>query len=79
MHLIKVKIINCKTASVRKHPYLPLYANDIIAELKNGDDVTIDPGNVCYNWQGRKFYKTRNPNGWIYSGIIDYKEAVNSG
>lgn len=77
-----VSIINCRKASIRATPWIPIYANDIIDVLDglNTEDthetvngvIDIDPEQYCYDWTDRKFYKTRNPDGWIYEGCIDF-------
>jgi hypothetical protein len=41
-------------------------------EIQNGSLLEIDPDNVCYDWTDRKFYKVRNPDGWVYDGVVDY-------
>lgn len=77
-----VHIVNCKSAAIRLAPWNPRKDKEIIgirdgpAEkegiVKAGSKIDIDPNNICYNWQGRKFYKVRLPDGWIYEGVIDY-------
>lgn len=86
MALRKVKIINCKEASIRRTPWNPLHDKDISGIRKGvsnnsnkvsiGSTIEIDTNEVSYNWQGRKFYKVKNPRGWIYEGCIDYREEV---
>ena len=78
------RIINCKKASVRCTPWIPLRDTDIVGirdgpiisnsvrnTVKNGDIVQIDLKRTCYDWTGRKFYKIRIPDGWIYEGVLD--------
>lgn len=82
MGYIKAKVVNCKKASIRRHPWIPLHANDIVDIkegtskdtdiVKKGTTIMIDPDNVSYDWTDRKFYKVRNPDGWIYEGCVDY-------
>lgn len=67
-----VTIVNCKKASIRKVPWIPLYDKEIIAEKKVGDSIEIDSSKICYDWKNRKFYKVVNSRGWIYEGVIDY-------
>lgn len=84
MALRTVKIINCKSASIRRTPWIPLHDQEIVGikkgqqiddtTVKIGSSVTIDTNEIQYDWTGRKFYKVIRPNGWIYEGCIDYKE-----
>ena len=67
MSLAKVRIINCRRASIRKHPWIPLKEKDIVDTVdgsdaindtvKKGSYITIDLDNICYDWKNRKFYK----------------------
>lgn len=84
MALRTVKIVNCKSASIRRKPWIPLHDREIVGikkgqqiddtTVKIGSLVTIDTNEIQYDWTGRKFYKVTRPNGWIYEGCIDYKE-----
>ena len=67
-----VTIVNCKKASIRKTPWIPLHEKEIVAEKKFGDSIEIDPSKICYDWKNRKFYKVVNSRGWIHEGVIDY-------
>lgn len=82
MAFVKVKIVNCKKASIRRHPWIPLLTKDVV-DIKDGVDdntnivsigstIEIDPTEVCYDWTDRKFYRVKNPKGWIYEGCVDY-------
>lgn len=76
-----VTIANCRRASIRRTPWIPMRRKEIVgirdgpldksntAEL--GESIDVDLDDICYDWTGRKFYKVRNPVGWIYEGCID--------
>ena len=84
MAWIKTHIVSCRTASIRRTPWIPLHDNEIVGirdgprfndedmQIENGSVIDIDPDEICYDWTNRKFYKVRNPEGWIYEGVIDY-------
>lgn len=84
MALRTVKIVNCRSASIRRKPWIPLHDREIVGikrgeqldntTVKIGSSVTIDTDEIQYDWTGRKFYKVENPKGWIYEGCIDYVE-----
>lgn len=81
MSWVRVPIVNCKSASIRRTPWIPLRDEDIVGirdgpekmsnTIKTGDHVEIDTSQFCYDWTDRKFYKVRNPEGWIYEGCVD--------
>jgi len=81
MSWTRVPIVNCKSASIRRVPWIPLCKDDIVGirdgpekkidTVNSGDLVEIDVGQFCYDWTDRKFYKVRNPEGWIYEGCVD--------
>jgi len=81
----KVKIVNCRRASIRKKPWVPLHSEEIVGvrdgpiettnTVKSGDTIEVDTNNVVYDWTDRKFYKVRNPDGWIYEGCVDLGEG----
>ena len=50
---------------------------DLLSKIQNGSVIEIDPEKICYDWTDRKFYKVRNPEGWIYEGVIDYGGDTN--
>lgn len=85
MALRTVKIVNCKSASIRRKPWIPLYDQEIVGikrgqrtddtTVKIGSSVIIDTDEIQYDWTGRKFYKVTHPKGWIYEGCVDYKES----
>lgn len=78
---IKVRVVNCIKASIRKTPWIPLHDKDIVgvrdgpnsttSEVKMGDILEVDLDNICYDWTGRKFYAVRLPRGWVYEGVIE--------
>ena len=72
MALVETKIANCRTASIRKTPWIPIFDQEVVGEKKRGESIMIDPDRTCYDWQDRKFYRTRNPKGWIHEGVIEY-------
>lgn len=81
MSWTRVPITNCKSASIRRAPWIPLCDKEIVGirdgpeekedTVKLGDHIEIDTDQVCYSWTNRKFYKVRNPEGWIYEGCVD--------
>ena len=80
----KTRIVNCRVASIRRTPWIPLHDKDIVGirdgpkldygdqTVQNGSIIEIDTEQVCYDWTDRKFYRVRNPDGWIYEGVVDY-------
>ena len=81
----RVKIVNCKTASIRRTPWIPLHDKEIVGIrdgpileddtiVKSGETVEVDPDVYCYDWTDRKFYRVRTPKGWIYEGVIDLED-----
>lgn len=88
MAWIKTRINNCKTASIRRTPWIPLCDKEIVgirdgpilkedSVVKKGDVIEIDLDDYCYDWTDRKFYKVRNPEGWIYEGLINIGDVTN--
>lgn len=75
MAFVKTEIVNCKLASIRRKPWLTIVDDDTIGVKRKGDTIEIDPMSISYDWKDKKFYRTRNPNGWIYSGCVAYKEV----
>lgn len=83
MSWIRVPIVNCKSASIRRTPWIPISEDDIVGIrdgpiekesnliVKTGEYIEIDPEQYTYSWTDRKFYKVRNPDGWIYEGCVD--------
>lgn len=81
-----VTITNCCRASIRRKPWIPTHSNEIVGirdgptyrdnTVKQGDSLEIDLENICYDWTGRKFYKVRNPDGWIYEGCVNIGDGV---
>ena len=76
----KASIVNCRRASIRRTPWIPLHAEEISGirdgpinkegSVLKGDTIEIDTDEVSYDWTGRKFYKVINPEGWIYEGCV---------
>ena len=89
MSWTRVPIVNCKKALIRRAPWIPLRDEEIIGirdgpkqkenSVKFGDYIEIDTEKVCYNWTDRKFYKVRNPDGWIYEGCVEVGDDSNGG
>lgn len=81
MAFTKARIVNCRRASIRKTPWIPLHSEEISGirdgpvetekTVLQGDLIEIDTAQICYDWTDRKFYKVRNPDGWIYEGCVD--------
>ena len=81
MAYTQVIIANCKRASIRNKPWIPMRRKEIVGirdgptdndnTVKAGDTIDVDLEDVCYDWTDRKFYKVRNPEGWIYEGCIN--------
>ena len=72
MALVQTKIANCRTASIRRTPWIPMLEEDVVGEKKRGEYIQIDTSEICYDWKDRKFYRTRHPKGWIHEGVIEY-------
>lgn len=82
-------VVGCRVASIRRTPWIPLHDKEIVGirdgpkfdsgdlVVQNGSVIEIDPEEICYDWTDRKFYKVRNPEGWIYEGVIDYGGDTN--
>lgn len=82
-------VIGCRVASIRRTPWIPLHDKEIVGIrdgpkfdadetlINNGESIDIDPDEICYDWTGKKFYKVRNPEGWIHEGVIDYGGDTN--
>lgn len=74
------RIANCRRASIRKAPWIPLRQDELVGirdgpikkdnTVTKGQTIEIDLDNICYDWTGRKFYKVRHPEGWIYEGCV---------
>lgn len=85
----KAQIVNCRVASIRQTPWIPLHDMDIVGirdgpkfdskteTIEEGSIVYVDLDDICYDWTNRKFYKVRDPEGWIYEGVINYGGDVN--
>ena len=69
---IVTTIANCKTASIRRVPWITIFDHDIVGEKTVGETIEINPNSICYDRTDRKFYRTRNPKGWIHDGVIAY-------
>ena len=88
MAFTKVTIANCRRASIRATPWIPMRHSAIVGirdgpvdekhTAKKGEMLEVDLEQVCYDWTGRKFYKVRRPEGWIYEGCIDIGGDTNS-
>lgn len=70
MSFVKAIIKGCRSASIRKKPWVTPFAEDVVGERNKGDTIEVDFDQSCYDWKGRKFYKTRIPDGWVYDGVI---------
>lgn len=79
----KATIVNCKSASIRQKPWIPMLSEEIVGirdgpkeldddTIQVGKSIEIDPEVIQYSWTGRKYYKTRSPSGWVYEGVVDY-------
>ena len=89
MAWIQTHVVGCRVASIRRTPWIPLHDKEIVGirdgpkfdsddlVVQNGSVIEIDPEEICYDWTDRKFYKVRNPEGWIYEGVIDYGGDTN--
>lgn len=69
-------IRNCKTCGVRKDPTDPNEDDVLVDQLKVGTKVQVDPEDVVYNWQGRKFLKvklTGGKEGYICRDLLEVK------
>ena len=88
MSWTRVRVANCKAASIRRTPWITQHDKDVVGirdgptktdpiTITSGDSIEIDLNDICYSWTGRKFYKVRNPEGWIYEGCIDIGVGAN--
>ena len=73
MAFVKTTIVNCKLASIRRKPWIVFAEDDVVGVKKLGDVIEIDPSSFSYDWKDRKFYKTKDPSGWIHSGCVEYE------
>lgn len=90
MAYVRAIIVNCKKASIRRKPWIPLRDKEIVGlregpisdsenqTVKMGSTIEVDPEDICYDWTDRKFYRVRNPKGWIYEGCVQFGD-VNDG
>lgn len=79
-------IVNCRSASIRRTPWIPLRDSEIVGirdgpiqndlTVQKGSTIDVDLEQICYDWTDRKFYKVRNPDGWIYEGCIDLGDST---
>lgn len=71
--MTKVKIVNCKKASLRRAPWITPISKDVVGEIQNGEVIEIDESDVSYDWTDRKFYKAKAVigEGWIYEGVVE--------
>lgn len=81
----RVRIVNCKSASIRQTPWIPWRDKELAGirygskreddTVKMGSFIEVDTNATCYDWTGRKFYKAIRPKGWIYEGCIDLEDS----
>ena len=74
------QVVNCKKASIRRTPWIPLHDEEISGYMDGSSDdsktvssgktIDIDTEEVVYDWTGRKFFKVKRPKGWIYEGCV---------
>lgn len=71
--MTKVKIVNCKKASLRRAPWITPISEDVVGEIQNGEVIEIDESNTAYDWTDRKFYKANAVigEGWIHEGVVE--------
>lgn len=65
------KIANCRTASIRKAPWIAECIDDVVQTKKRGEQVEVDPSDICYDWTDRVYFRTKNPKGWIHEGVLE--------
>ena len=73
MGFVRTRIANCRTASVKKAPWIPIEEDEVVGEKCRGDPVDIDPDTFVYDWEGDLFYKIKDPDGWINKGCVEYE------
>ena len=66
-----MKIANCRAASIRKSPWIPDHADDVIEIKKRGEEIEVDQTDICYDWKDRRYFRTRHPKGWICEGVVE--------
>lgn len=84
MSYTKAKIVKCKKASIRMHPWITPNDRDIVATVdgpvckggstEEGSTIRVDLNTFCYDRCGRKFYKVSTPEGWIFEGCLDFSD-----
>lgn len=79
MSFRKMKIANCRRASIRKAPWRSYDAHDIIDTKKRGEEVEVNTSEICYSWTDERYFRTRNPRGWIRDGVLDFTEGGRNG
>lgn len=85
----KAHIVGCRVASIRQMPWIPLRDKEIVGirdgpkfdnknlQVEQGSVIEVDLDDICYDWTDRKFYRVRDPEGWIYEGVIEYGGDTN--
>lgn len=69
---MKVKIINCLSAGIRKSIDNPNRDQTILKTVEAGEQVEIDKSITGYDWKDRLFYKCTSPvEGWIAAGLVE--------
>ena len=82
MAFVPATICNCKTASIRRAPWIPRFEfdepSDVVEEKKLGEEIKIDKEDTCYDWHDRLYYRVANPKGWVHEGVVSVSERTSS-
>lgn len=69
---MKVKVINCLSAGIRKSIDNPNCDQTILKTVESGEQVEIDKSITGYDWKDQLFYKCTSPvEGWIAAGLVE--------
>lgn len=67
-----LKIKNCKSASIKRCPWITQAKDQIIGELKAGQEISVDTAKVYYDWTGVSYYRcsTQYGPGFVAVGLV---------
>lgn len=72
--MVTATVINCKRLSIRKHPWVTPYAEDVIGTVKAGDTLQVDTDDKVYSWDDKEFYKVDfgSNSGYAIKDCLDF-------